>query len=76
VHAKARAAFRASPFGNFLDDKSFFSNGPNTLQVRDHAYSIFCPVSAVKAQHFGTGKVGAGITELMVASCKLHAILD
>ena len=76
MHAKTRAAFRARPLVCLLENKILYSNGFDAFQIGDNAYSVLCPVATVKVPQFGTGKIGASKTELMVAGGKLHAILD
>jgi hypothetical protein len=76
VHAKARAALRAGPFGGVLFNKPTRPDRLETLQVCNDTYPVPGAVALAKMKQFSARKTGAGIAKLIPAGGELFAILD
>ena len=76
VHAKQRATTGAGPFDRFLCHELLDPNGFDSLQVFNDADTVLGSVAAIEVYQISAGELGTGNTELMVARCKLFAVLD
>jgi hypothetical protein len=58
-----------------LGDKAVYADGPDALEICEHAYPVFCAVAVIKMQQIGAGIIGAGPAELMTAGGKFFTVL-
>lgn len=71
MHTKQRAAFRASPLGGFLGEKTFHPDDLDALQIGDDAYAVFGLVAFFQTLQVSAWKFVAERTELKSPGSKL-----